>query len=536
MKAIKCECGHENPYGTEFCAACGKPFKGGDSDQLINMRYEGSAIRSKTYNKTIIDKIWNFFSSVKVGVTIIFIILVAAAIGSIFPQQEYIPSNADPATYYEDRYGIFGKIYYLLGFENLYGSWWFITLLATLGLSIIVASIDRGVPLYKSLKNQRVTRHENFLKGQRLVSITPGSIPFEHIKGALIKNRYKVREENGNILAEKGRFSRWGAYVNHTGLIIFLVGAMLRFFPGMYIDKVVWIKEGETAAIPGTNNEYYLKNNNFILQTYSKNDKQYKAALQKAGEVPKNYESKITLYRAKSKPVIGELPKLEKIKDGQAKVNHPFKFSHYGIYQSYYRQGELDKMKFNLVNKKTGKAYGPMTVDLNNPKTEYDLGHGVEVKLSRYYPNFYFDEKGLPASRNKSPENPAFVFDFKTPETPDGERSLVAIQQTIEANKQQANKYKMKFAGVEMKDVSGLTVKKDLTLPIIIVGATIFMLGVVQGLYWNHRRIWIRQKDNETWLAAHTNKNWFGFKKEIQKISDETGLIMPVDKVEPKRS
>ena len=51
--------------------------------------------------------------------------------------------------------------------------------------------------------------------------------------------RYKVREENGNILAEKGRFSRWGPYVNHIGLIIFLIGGMLRFVPGMYVDKVL---------------------------------------------------------------------------------------------------------------------------------------------------------------------------------------------------------------------------------------------------------------------------------------------------------
>ena len=39
-----------------------------DDIKLVDMRYEGSARRSQTYNKTIVDKIWNFFSSVKVGV------------------------------------------------------------------------------------------------------------------------------------------------------------------------------------------------------------------------------------------------------------------------------------------------------------------------------------------------------------------------------------------------------------------------------------------------------------------------------------
>ena len=42
------------------------------------------------------------------------------------------------------------------------------------------------------------------------------------VKEHLQAKRYHVREENGDLLAEKGRFSRWGPYVNHIGLIIFL--------------------------------------------------------------------------------------------------------------------------------------------------------------------------------------------------------------------------------------------------------------------------------------------------------------------------
>ncbi|WP_010095968.1 hypothetical protein [Ornithinibacillus scapharcae] len=67
MKHIKCECGHVNPEGTVLCEACGKPIEanqhidGNDKKKLLNMRYEGSARRSTTYNKTIIDKVWNFF-------------------------------------------------------------------------------------------------------------------------------------------------------------------------------------------------------------------------------------------------------------------------------------------------------------------------------------------------------------------------------------------------------------------------------------------------------------------------------------------
>src|SRR5690606_22263296 len=143
----KCECGHVNPHGTIFCEACGKPVQNeetqGDKEkkQLLDMRYEGSARRSQTYNKTIVDKIWNFFSSVKVGIWIIVVLLVASALGTIYPQELYIPPAMDPADFYEEEYGITGRLYYQLGFHNLYGSWWYMILIAMLGISLIICSI-----------------------------------------------------------------------------------------------------------------------------------------------------------------------------------------------------------------------------------------------------------------------------------------------------------------------------------------------------------------------------------------------------------
>src|SRR5699024_6262809 len=109
MDKIKCECGHVNPEGTVLCEACGKQIEGNqhidgnDSKKLLNMRHEGSASRSQTYNKSSIGKIWSFFSSGKVGVWLIVIARIASAIATIYPQEPYIPADAisrDPAIYY----------------------------------------------------------------------------------------------------------------------------------------------------------------------------------------------------------------------------------------------------------------------------------------------------------------------------------------------------------------------------------------------------------------------------------------------------
>ncbi|WP_299088263.1 cytochrome c biogenesis protein ResB [uncultured Metabacillus sp.] len=538
MDKVQCECGHANPKGTHLCEACGNPISDKEtkeSKKLLDMKYEGTARRSQTYKKSIIDKIWNFFSSVKVGIWIIVLLLIASALGTVFPQEMYIPPTVTASEFYRDEYGILGQLYYDLGFHNLYGSWWYMILVASLGISLVIASLDRFVPLYRALKKQGVTRHDTFMKRQRLFSSTKtNDVHLDELKKRLMSRRYNVREENGSLLAEKGRFSRWGPYVNHCGLIIFLIGAMLRSVPGMYVDEVLWVREGETEVIPGTSGKYYLENKKFIMEVYEKeNEKEvFEDAITRAGDgsVVKNFQSNVVLYERKGEIVHGAKPELQEVKEAEIRVNEPLKFESFALYQVDYKLNELNKMTFSLIDKETEESFGQITVDLLNPKTNYDLGNGYKVEVTTYLPDFYFNDEGVPATKTSIPNNPAFVFKMTTPETPKGETSFVAIQQTIEPSGD--NKYKMKFEGVETKNLTALTVRKDLTLWILGVGGAIFMIGVIQGMYWNHRRIWIKQSGDEVLIAGHTNKNYYALQNELKVLLDGTSLTIPKDQKE----
>lgn len=541
MNEVKCECGHVNPIGTVLCEACGRVLADNPGEtKLLDMRYEGSARRSQTYNTSIVDKIWNFFSSVKVGVWLIVIALVSSAIGTILPQEANLSITISPSEFYEQEYGEMGKLFYALGLHHLYSSWWYLMILGMLSTSLLIASIDRFFPLYRSLKNQKVVRHESFMQRQRIFGVTKGvekEGKLEEVKQRLKNRHYRIREEDGNILAEKGRFSRFGPYVNHIGLIIFLMGALLRSVPGFYVDQFLWLREGETKEIPGTNGKYYLKNNAFIFEVYDKHKKEDQAfskAIDQSGMIAKNYQSNVTMYKQGGDVLPGENPKLEKIKDFEIKVNEPLKYDHYALYQSQYKLNELNKMSFKLINKESKESFGIITIDLYDPQPSYSLKKGYSVKLLSYFPDFEFKENGEPTTISRIPNNPAFIFKMYTPSKPKGEVSFVAIRQTVEPMGD--NVYKMVFAGIETKNVTGLTVRKDLTLGVLIAGGIIFMIGVVMGSYWNHRRIWIKQREGEIWLAGHTNKNWYGLKRDISVVVQETPLNVPIDQLEEERS
>ncbi|WP_124219624.1 cytochrome c biogenesis protein ResB [Aquisalibacillus elongatus] len=539
MKKVKCECGHINHEGTVLCEACGKPIEGNqhidgnDQNKLLNMRYDGSARRSQTYKRTFIDKTWAFFSSVKVGVWLIALALIASAIGTIYPQ--YMNANTPiPANqYYEQEYGITGQIFYQLGFHELYSSWWFIILIALIGISLVICSIDRVVPLHRALKNQKPKRHEIFVKRQRFFAETENVNQSERktLIENLKKRRYKITEQDGHIMAEKNRFSRWGPYVNHIGLIIILLAAILRMFPFMYDEGYVWVREGETREVPTTNGEYYIENEKFVYETWDRHDDRFQEALKNEEfDVPSNFQTNAVVYKAKEEVVTGQLPEMEEVKRHEIRLNEPLNVDSYKIYQSGTQlRSEYGRITLS-VNNEDGSSLGSFGFLPNNNKREYELNDGYIAYIDSYYPELEFTEEG-PSSSSKHPRNPGFVFEVHNPNGDVEGRYFYLGEQIIPLSDDSV--YNVDVEDTELITATGLLVQKDHSLIYFLIGAMIFMVGVAQGLYWHHRRVWIHPKeDGSLLIAGHTNKNWYGLKEDIRQAMSDTSLNLVKDQQE----
>ncbi len=537
MNKIKCECGHINHEGTVLCESCGKPIKGNqhidgnDKTKLLNMRYDGSARRSQTYNRTIIDKTWNFFSSVKVGVWLIVITLIASGIGTIYPQELHKQSSLPSSQFYELEYGLPGKIFYQLGFHNMYSSWWYITLLALIGISLVICSLDRYVPLRRALKNQRPKRNEVFIKRQRLFSESnkvSGEDKAQFIN-KLKKKGYKITEQDGHVLAEKNRFSRWGPYVNHIGLILILLAGILRLFPSIYFEDYLWVREGETALIPSTNEQYYIENEQFIYEVYDRHDERFQEALKNEEfDVPSNFQTNAIIYKVKEEVITGQEPELEEITRGEIRLNEPLSFDGITLYQQGTQLQSEYKTIDIVIRDENGQSIGNFVFDTDEDLRQYDIGSGYSVEILEYYPQFSVTEQG-PSSSSKYPRNPALIFSLHSPDG-DEERYFYLLEEVLPLAED--SNYDVEVASADLITASGLLVKRDRSLWLFGVGATIFMIGVVQGLYWHHRRIWIHPKEDKLLIAAHTNKNWFGLKKDIEQSIENTSITMVNDQQE----
>lgn len=452
--------------------------------------------------------------------------------GTIYPQDAV---SRDPAIFYEETYGILGLMYYQLGFHHMYSSWWFITLIALIGISLVIASLDRFVPLYRALKHQKPKKHKKFLSRQRLYSESANAADadVDKLVKSLKNSRYKITEKDGHILAEKGRFSRWGPYVNHIGLIIVLIAAILRTTPIMFSEDYMWLREGEQRVIPGTDNQYYIENKDFIVETHNGEGEDGFQEGFVDDEIATNFQTDVVIYEATNADIVGAEPELEPILDYSIQMNNPAKFDGYTLYQQGYQLNEFENMTFYIHEEddETQESLDSFTIDLTNPDRVYELDSGFQVELTNYYPDYIMTEEGTPASETDYPRNPAFVVTVYPPDSEEGEVSFLGIGMNVDATGE--NQYKVAIDGVEFRDVSGITVSSDRTLPFFLIGAMIFMIGVIQGMYWQHRRIWInKQKDNTLLLAAHTNKNWFGLKRDIEKAVEGTNVTMVKDQQE----
>lgn len=475
------------------------------------MGQKPAGLGAQKQQKNVFDTIWDFFASLKVGIGIIVLLALGSIIGTIYPQTNAIPSP-NPDAYYLEKYGKFADLYHRLGFTDTFNSWWYLTLAMALAVSLVIVSIDRGVPLYKSLKNQPVARKVLSIRTDRLYAKHEQAkeADLDTLAAALKKSRYKVRREQGALLAEKGRLPRFGAYIIHLGLIIIIAGVLTRLIPGWYHTEMVWLKQGERKEVAEVG--FALQNQGFSLEFYDKEMTR-----------PKKYETDIAVFE-------GEELKASK----HLLVNDYLLYNNTYIFQNSYDPNAMFKsIDVDLVDRKTEQTLGHFKIDFMNIQKEYKAGE-YTLKMVNYYPDLRVDEANGAYTVSTDPYSPGMRFDITGPglEKPSNQWFLpMAPFMADVLNKDYP--FLLKSTAGETYNMTGILLQKDLGVPIVYTGCAIVMWGLVLCFYFQHRRIWARLEDDVLHIGANTNKHWVGMNKELNKSLTGLGWEAPIYK--PKK-
>src|SRR5687767_3647137 len=112
--------------------------------------------------KPIGDRILDFLSSVRFGVTLLCILVLLSMIGMLIIQQNVEGFDSYYASLMPAEKAVYGS----LGLFNIYYSWYFKLLLLILSLNIILASIDRFPTAWAYISKPKLTATRAWLLQQ----------------------------------------------------------------------------------------------------------------------------------------------------------------------------------------------------------------------------------------------------------------------------------------------------------------------------------------------------------------------------------
>lgn len=425
-------------------------------------------------------KIFNFLGSGKVGIIFFFLIAVFSIFGTIIPQ-------AQPHQFYFVKYGeALGKLILLLQLDDVYHSFWYVTLLLFFLLNLTICSFNRlpiVLKLYK--KNpEEVDVNKFFNPIEKKVQKDYESI-LKFFKNQGFKEIKKTSEDEVLFYKASCRWGHFIFYIVHFSVIIIIIGAIIGAIFGFRGN--VNLLEGET------NNQVYLfrketpifldfslKLNKFIVDFYPNG-------------MPKDYISNVTIIDK------------ERQFDALIKVNAPLKYKGITFYQASYE--EIPKIELDLFLE--GKRI-KTCVEPNIPSTVEDR---FVLFLEAYmeHPNFLVAKFS--------------VVDMQKEE----EDTFIAIQGKPTEFKISDKKGTVMISKVEKTYMSVLQAKKDPAVWIVYTGFIIMILGLL-GIYFGEPKtfwIYIKREKNQTIIkgSIYAKRDKNGTMLKLRSILEKTDRL-----------
>src|SRR3990172_5405496 len=438
-----------------------------------------------------IDRVWNFFISVKLAIITLIILSVTSIIGTIIeqnqPPEKYHQIYEDWAFALMDRLTLF----------DMYHSWWFLLLLVLFTVNLSSCTLDRFPKMWKVVRNPRTKLDENLEKTLSLADRwkKKGTLQDWTAKysAALSSSFAKpmVTDEGNEVhlYAETGVASRFGVYVTHLSIIIIFIGAILGNVFGF--KGFVNIPEGEAVAeVPVRGGDqtqdlgFSIRCNAFSLETYP------------SGQ-PKAYKSDLSVFE-------GGREVLRKT----IVVNDPLQYKGIWFYQSSYGQAGGATAQV-AVARKDGTPMGSLALAANED-VRVD-GYGIV--------------RGVNYDQDLQGNGPALQVVVEKPGQPAA--SFWLYQGRPDLDRQRNDSLVFSFGGLASKMYTGLQVAKDPGVNIVWLGCALMTIGIIMAFFLSHQRVWVRlspAQDGrvEVVLAGSASRNRLAFEKRFEKI--QTGV------------
>jgi len=169
-------------------------------------------------------KVFNFLRSMRFGIILLVLIALCSVVGTVIPQGREI-------AWYAQTYRSFHGYILLLRLNRIFESWYFIALLVLLCLNLSLCSILRIRTVVKAAKGET----ERAAKTPDTVRLTPEGT--EKLREYLTDRHCKAESVGEATVWRRHSFGRYGTFITHLSILLTVIFGALALYTPTVTDR-----------------------------------------------------------------------------------------------------------------------------------------------------------------------------------------------------------------------------------------------------------------------------------------------------------
>ena len=407
-------------------------------------------------------------SNLKFAIIVLAIIAITSSIGSFIEQDE-------PIAFYKENYPVTTPIYGFItsqfilnfGLDHIYTTWWFFSLLLTLGLSLISCTITRQFPLFSNSKEYFFRKRKNsFLQLPFAVKVKNISYLKEIILLKLQTMNFYIYQKGNLIYGYKGLIGRISPILVHFSLIMILSGSFFGAVQNLKVQEMLpkgelfhlqnFIRIGWFTNLPTITtrvNDFWVEYENHRIHQFYSN----LSILDSSGS---------------------------EIRNQTISVNNPLRYQNIDFYQS----------DWNLL--------GIRVKEINQPNKIYEFPVFALQKGAKSWITWINTKTENRILLFDQLENNIFMYDELGKFL-----KIINIGESINSE----------LILLDLLPATGLQIKYDPSIIIIYNGFALLMITSCLS-YLPYTQIWIFQKKQNCWIGSSTNRGKIQLEIEFENL------------------
>ena len=430
-----------------------------------------------------VNNLWKFFASVQLTLFTLGCLAVCSIIGTLIPQNK----NFD---FYIDMLGNKGaQFIHLFSIENMYSSWWFITLLILLSINLIICSFNRLPVVIQIIRQDNLALTLVKIRSNKLKQHYTVPFPADTFRlnfyDIIRRRRWSIVENTATdetrLFLQKNRWSRLAPYIVHLSILAIFCGALygklFGFKASLYLPErqksdVVYTSED----ISPIKLDFTVECERFDIEYYDNN-------------MPKEYRS-----------ILKIIENGKEILKKEIEVNKPLKHKGITMYQASYH------------------VFGDFLFSITTPSgVQHHFRQDFRKPVTWEENNLQF---GVLSVKNRGEHVTELKIWFS-----DGSGSPLVFWMNNGESKELPHGNGAYLFSVKQNYATVLQVVKDPGVVLVYFGCTLLLIGLYMTFFLSHRRIWIimtaEGENTCVELYGNSNKNRAGFEKNFLELAEE---------------